>query len=99
MQLIGARLQRHADDARRRAAVLGGVAVGDDLELLDRVDRRLDDFLLAGVAGGDLLVVVVLAVEQERHLAAGLAADADADAAASAACRTTATPAAGSRGR
>jgi hypothetical protein len=75
LQRVGARLQRHAHDARRRAAVLGGVAVGHHLEFLNGVHRRLHDLLLTRVAGGDLLIVVVLPVEQERHLAAGLAAD------------------------
>ena len=78
VQAVRARLERDADDAGRGAAVFGRVAVGDDLELLDRVDRRLDDLLLPRVAGRDLLAVVVVTVEQERDGRAGLPADDDA---------------------
>ena len=74
VKVVGARLDGQRDDARRRLAVFGGKAVGDDLELGHRVHRRLDGFFLRALRG-DGLVVVVHAVDHEVDFGAALAAD------------------------
>ncbi len=67
---VGARLERHVDDAARRAPVLRVVAVGDDLEFLHRVDRRH-----VGDVVAPLNRVVRRAVEQELVVAVLAAVD------------------------
>ena len=69
-QLVRARLQRHVHDAAGGAAVLRIVAVGDDLEFLDRVDRRHVGDVVAA-----LNRVVRRAVEQELVVAVLTAVD------------------------
>ena len=62
-QLTGARLQRGVHDRPAGAAVFGAERAGENLDLVDRVDRRLDD---VGDAAEEVDVagVVVDAVEQ-----------------------------------
>ncbi len=70
VQIVRAGLQRHVDDAAGGAAVLRVVAVGDDLELLDRVDRRHVGDVVAA-----LNRVVRRAVEQVLVVAVRAAVD------------------------
>src|ERR1019366_1007817 len=79
VKLIGSGFDGHADHPRRGAAEFGGVAVGYNLELLDGVDGRFDDFFLIAVGGKNGLTVVIDAVEQERSGGTDLAADAHSD--------------------
>ena len=46
MKLIGARLDRSSDDPGRGASVLRRVSVGNNLEFLNGVNRRLDNVFL-----------------------------------------------------
>ena len=46
---VGARLGRHRYNAAHRASELRRVGVGEDLELLDRVDLRLNGFFLTAL--------------------------------------------------
>ena len=64
VEAVGARLQRHVDDAAGGAPVLRVVGVGLDLELLHRVGRRHVGDVVAALVG-----VVRGAVEQELVVA------------------------------
>jgi hypothetical protein len=62
-QLTGARLQRGVHDRAAGAAVFGAERAGENLDLVDRVDRRLDDVSDAAEEV-DVAGVVVDAVQQ-----------------------------------
>ena len=82
--LVGAGLGHRVHDRAGGAAELGVELVGDDLELLDRLDRRprlhpraLPDHVVVVVAAVDRVVVVarILAVDADRVAAERLGAD------------------------
>ena len=83
-QVVGARLRHSVDHRAGRPPELGVELVGDDLELLDRLDRRprlhpgaLPDDVVVVVAAVDRVVVVsrILAVDADRVAAERLGAD------------------------
>jgi hypothetical protein len=69
---VGALLRHRVDDARDGGAVFGVELVGDDLELLDRLERRAR---LRSRAAAAEVVVVAPTIHQEHHAAAVLAVD------------------------
>ena len=69
---VAPRARGHHDDAARRVAELRGVVVGDDLELLHRVDRQRRQLLRPCQADG---VAGVAAVEDEVLVARAAAGD------------------------
>ena len=69
---VGARSRRHRDDAAGRVAVLRGVVVGDDVELLHRVDGQAGQLLRPRQADR---VRRVAAVEDEVLVARAAARD------------------------
>ena len=71
VELVAARLRDHVDDAAGRAAVLGLVAAGLDVDLLDELEVEL--LALEAVLGAGR----VDAVDVERVLGAGRAVDGD----------------------
>ena len=83
VEVVGPGLEVDVDDAAHGAAVLGGVGVGLDLELLDGVDGGLDH-LAAALGAGELVGVVVDAVDHEVVLGDLHAAGAEAAVAAAA---------------
>jgi hypothetical protein len=78
VELVGARLGDHVDDAAAGAADLGLIAVGVDLELLNGILREAVRIASgSGAAGGlaEEYVVAVGSVHQQRVRRAALAAE------------------------